>query len=129
MGSSAAETSIDRELLAAFRRRIVAAIEADLRREDAEAEARRAQVIPMVARIVTVARAAQQCGRAWLFGSFAWGRPEERSDIDLLVEDCPDPDALAADIWRAAERPAHVIPVDRAERSLIERALAEGRPL
>jgi predicted nucleotidyltransferase len=120
---------MDRELLAAFRRRIVAGIEQDLRREDTEAEARRAQVIPMVARIVAATRAAQQCGRAWLFGSFAWGRPEERSDIDLLVEDCADPDALAANIWRAAERPAHVVTVDRAERSLIERAVADGRPL
>ena len=56
--------SADRELLAAFRRRIVAGIEEDLRREDAEAEARRAQVIPVVARIVAAARTAQKCGRA-----------------------------------------------------------------
>jgi predicted nucleotidyltransferase len=121
--------SAEGELLAAFRRRIVAGIEEDLRREDAEAEARRAQVIPVVASIVAAARAAQTCGRAWLFGSFAWGRPEERSDVDLLVEDCADPAALAADIWRAVERPVHVIAADRAERSLLERALADGRPL
>jgi predicted nucleotidyltransferase len=121
--------SADRELLAAFRRRIVAGIEEDLRREEAEAEARRAQVIPAVARIVAAARAAQRCGRAWLFGSFAWGHPGERSDIDLLVEDCADPDTLAADIWRAVERPVHVIAADRAEPSLLERALADGRPL
>jgi predicted nucleotidyltransferase len=120
---------MDRALLAAFRRRVVAVIEEDLAREEAAAECRRAVVLPAVSKAVAEARAAGDCRRVWLFGSFAWGEPGERSDVDLLVEGCADPDALAAAVWRVADRPVHVVELERAPATLVERALREGSPL
>ena len=120
---------MDRELLAAFRRRVLAGIEDDLAREAAEVEARRASVLPPVAAAIAAARAEGRCTRAWLFGSFAWGTPVERSDVDILVASCDDPDALAAEIWRAIDRPVHVIQIENAPPSLAERVLRDGHPL
>lgn len=123
------DSSPDPELLRAFRRRWLAGIEADLRREQAEAEAERTRVLPLVREIIADARRRASCRRAWLFGSFAWSQPEPRSDVDLLVEGCPDPDALAAQIWTATGRPAHVVPLEEAASSLRERVLRDGVPL
>lgn len=120
---------MDLALLSAFRRRVVAVIEEDLAREEAEAQLRRDTTLPEVSRAVTEARAAGQCRRAWLFGSFAWGLPGERSDVDLLVEGCPDPDAIGAALWRAIHRPVHVIALEKAPSSLVERVLRDGQPL
>jgi len=116
-------------LAAAFRQRVLAGIRADLAREHTEAEALRAAVTPIVARLLAEARARGDCGRAWLFGSFAWGRPAARSDIDLLVEDCPDPFALSAVVWREVGRPVHVIEARSAPPGLVERVEREGTPL
>jgi predicted nucleotidyltransferase len=112
-----------------FRRRVIANIEADLAREDEEAESLRAEVVPLVAESVAAAREAGRCGKAWLFGSFAWGRPTERSDVDLLVTDCKSPDGLAAEVWRRVERPVHVVPLESAAASLVQRVLSEGQTL
>jgi predicted nucleotidyltransferase len=120
---------VDPELLPAFRRRVLEVIQADLDREAAEAEALRAELLPKVGEAVRAARAGGRCGRVWLFGSFAWGRPGGRSDVDLLVEGCADPDALAAEIWRAVDRPVHVLQAPEAPESLVERARREGCPL
>lgn len=114
---------------AAFRRRVLEVIEEDLAREDAEAAALQSDMAVRVARVLTAARSAGRCGRAWLFGSFAWGRPGQRSDVDVLVEDCAEPDALAADLWRETERPAHVVQRERAPAGLVDRVLADGKPL
>ena len=69
-------------------------------------------------------RGAGHCGRVWLFGSFAWGRPGERSDIDLLVEG--DDGEVAWEVSRACHREVHAIALQRAPDSLRERVLAEG---
>ncbi|HYO97555.1 MAG TPA: nucleotidyltransferase domain-containing protein [Polyangiaceae bacterium] len=114
---------------ATLRRRVVAVIEADLAREDEEAAALRSSVLPKVAAAVAEARREGRCGQVWLFGSFAWGRPTEGSDVDLLVAECDNPDELAASVWRRAERPVHVISVDKAPDTLVQRVLAEGHPL
>jgi predicted nucleotidyltransferase len=116
-------------LAAEMRRRVLAGIHADLEREHAESERLRSHVVPIVAAMVRAARARGECGRAWLFGSFAWGRPASRSDVDLLVEDCAAPDRLAAEIWRAVDRPVHVLVAARAPESLLERVQLEGRAL
>jgi len=120
---------MDPALRAAFRSRVLAGIEADLAREDREEAARRSEVLPALTAVLERTRADQRCGRAWLFGSFAWGHPGERSDIDVLVERCADPDTLAVEIWRATDRPAHVIELERAPASLVERAQRDGLPL
>jgi predicted nucleotidyltransferase len=120
---------MERTDLATFRRRVVACIQADLAREAEQAEALRAALLPLVSESIAKARQQGRCGKAWLFGSFAWGHPTERSDIDLLVADCEDPDVLAAEVWRQVERAVHVVVLDRAPQSLVQRVLAEGRPL
>lgn len=117
------------ELSQAFRRRVVAVIEEDLAREEAEAEVLRREVTECTRAAVERARLEGRCGRAWLFGSFAWGMPGQRSDVDLLVEGTPDPDALASFVWRAVDRPVHVVELEHAPVSLVERALNEGLPL
>lgn len=114
---------------ATLRRRALEVIESDLAREAEQAEVLRNIVVPVVVEALAKARREGRCERAWLFGSFAWGRPNERSDIDLLVEGCDDPDALAAEVWRRVERAVHVVALERAPESLVRRVLAEGRPL
>jgi len=114
---------------ATFRRRVLENIEADLAREAAQAEALRAAVVPVVAEALGDARREGRCERTWLFGSFAWGQPTERSDVDLLVARCEDPDALAAEVWRKVDRAVHVVTLERAPESLVQRVLAEGLPL
>jgi predicted nucleotidyltransferase len=91
---------MERTDFATFRRRVVAGIEADLAREAEQAESLRAAVLPLVSDSVAAARRQGRCGKAWLFGSFAWGRPTERSDIDLLVADCQDPERLSSNAER-----------------------------
>jgi predicted nucleotidyltransferase len=108
---------------------VIAGIEADLARETQQAEALRGSVIPVVVERIEQARRAGRCARVWLFGSFAWGEPRERSDVDLLVEGCADPDALAADVWRHVERAVHVVALERAPASLVERVLESGKAL
>lgn len=121
--------AMERTDFGTFRRRVIAGIEADLTREEEEAEALRGSVVPAVAERVAEARREGRCERAWLFGSFAWGEPTERSDVDLLVERCADPDALAAEVWRHVERAVHVVELERAPASLVERVLESGKAL
>ena len=120
---------MERALLIAFRERVLAGIREQLARESASAETRRAEVVPIVFSAIARARSEGRCGRAWLFGSFAWGSPQERSDVDVLVEGCAEPDSLAGEIWRVADRPVHVVEIERAAPSLVERVLSEGHPL
>jgi predicted nucleotidyltransferase len=119
-------TSDPAELLRAFRARVRETVERDLAREAAASEALSAEVLPKLRESVGRAREEGECGRAWLFGSFAWGEPGERSDIDLLVESCPDPDGLAGKVWRACDRPVHVVELRSAPQSLVDRVLADG---
>jgi predicted nucleotidyltransferase len=114
-------------LLHALRERVDAKIRADLAAEEQAAQALRERVLAAVRGAVEQARSAGPCGRVWLFGSFAWGEPGERSDVDLLVEG--DDSALARRVEQASGRAVHAIRLAEAPASLRERVLAHGLPL
>lgn len=109
-----------------FRAAVRANIERQLARETAESDARRIDVVTWLRSELVDARSDGEVGQAWLFGSFAWGQPGERSDVDVLVEDCPEPFRLAARISAAFDRDAHVIQRESAPESILQRVLAEG---
>lgn len=121
---------IDPELLAAFREAVRAKIRRDLADEAARSQELRDRIVPLVRQAIETARAAGHCRRAWLYGSFAggsWGQPGPRSDVDLLIEG--DDETVARFVSRVASRELHVLALDRAPPSLVERAMAEGLPL
>lgn len=67
-------------------------------------------------------------GRVWLFGSLVWGRPDERSDIDLAVEGLPPErfiEALAA-LMQAAPTSIDLLRLEEAPAALRARILASG---
>lgn len=108
----------------AFREAVLSKIRRDLEAE-AEASARlRAERLGPLREVVRSARAEGVCGEVVLFGSYAWGQPTARSDVDLLI--AGDTEEIAwrvgrvlgceVDAWRLEDAPA----------ALVERALAEG---
>ena len=119
----------DPDLVRAFGRAVRAHFEEEVANERAQAEARRAAVLPQVRAALARARADGLCGGAWLFGSYAWGEPGERSDIDLLVENCADPFMVASLVGRVCGRDVHVVEMSEAPLSLKERVRADGVPL
>ncbi len=119
----------DPELVRAFARAVRAHFEEEVAREHKEAEARREEVLSQVRGAIARARAEGLCGGAWLFGSYAWGQPAERSDIDLLVDGCSDPFVVASLVGRACGRDVHVVEMGEAPLSLKERARRDGVPL
>jgi predicted nucleotidyltransferase len=119
----------DPELVKAFNHTVRRHFAAQIAREREEAEVRRGAVVPLVRQAVARARAEGRCERVWLFGSYAWGEPGDRSDVDILVEGCADSIALASLIGRACERDVHVIDGADALDSLRGRVSAEGLPL
>ena len=119
----------DPELLRAFGRAVRAHFEKEVAEERKAAEARRAAVLPKVRAALEQARAEGLCKGAWLFGSYAWGEPGERSDVDLLVEDCADPIAVASVVGRGCGLDVHVIRVSDAPPSLRDRVRDQGVPL
>ena len=118
---------IDGTLLSAFREAVRAKIRRDLRDEERSAEALQARVVPLVRQEVEGARAEGVCRRAWLFGSFSWGRPTDHSDVDLLIEG--DEEEVGARVASACRREVHAVGFDRAPTALRERVLAEGTPV
>jgi predicted nucleotidyltransferase len=114
---------------AVFREAVRRKIARDLEEESAAGEALRRRVLPAVARAVAEARAQGRCREAWLFGSYVWDTPRERSDVDLLVAGCDDAMGLAGDVGKATGRDVHVVRFETAEAGLRERVLREGRPL
>ncbi len=112
------------ELFATFRRAVLSKIRRDLVEERAAADSLRERIVPLVAEAVQSVRDEGRCGRAWLFGSFAWGNPHERSDIDLLVEG--DDSEVAYRVGRACGRDVHALRFDEAPESLRQRCEAEG---
>jgi len=116
----------DPSLLEAFRAAVLRQIRKELAEEELQAETLKRQVLPHLRSAVGQARAAGECGRAWLFGSFAWSKPTGASDVDLLVDACPEPFRLAGELARVCGRDVHVVPLESAPTSLRERALAEG---
>jgi predicted nucleotidyltransferase len=119
----------DPELVRAFGRAVRRNFAEQIAREEAEAETRRQRVVPVVRQAIERARNEGACGRAWLFGSYAWDRPGERSDVDILVENCPDPILVASIVGRACSLDVHVIDTREAPASLRDRAVAQGLPL
>jgi len=65
-------------------------------------------------------------GRAWLFGSFAWGMHEPQSDVDLLVERASDSFAVASFVGGRSNRQVHVVSIEGAPESVKTRVLEEG---
>lgn len=114
------------DLLTAFRRTVVQRIRQQIASERERAQARRARTIPRLREAVRAARDRGRCTRVWLFGSYAWGQPGDRSDVDLLVEGCTDPMELAGDISDAVGIEIHVVTQDTAAPTLVQRALKEG---
>lgn len=106
-----------------------AKLRADLEREHRDGEQRKAAVLPLVRGTIEQERARSELGRAWLFGSYAWGSPTERSDVDVLVERCDDPMELAAIVGLAIDLEVHVVQLERAPELLVRRAIEEGVPL
>jgi len=119
----------DPDLVRAFGRAVRAHFDEELTKERGQAEARRATVLPGVRAALERARADGLCGDAWLFGSYAWGEPGERSDIDLLVKDCADPFMVASLVGRVCGRDVHIIEMSEAPPSLKERVQESGVPL
>jgi predicted nucleotidyltransferase len=119
----------DPDLLRAFGRAVRAHFEAEVANERTQAEARREAVLPVVRSAIDRARADGLCGDVWLFGSYAWGEPGERSDVDLLVDGCADPFVVASVVGRACGLDVHVIELSEAPLSLKERVRENGVPL
>ncbi len=119
----------DPELVRAFGRAVRAHFEQEVAKEREQAEARRAAVLPGVRGAIARARAEGLCAEAWLFGSYAWGQPGERSDVDVLVDGCPDPFVVASLVGHSCGLDVHVIEMAEAPASLKERVRADGVPL
>lgn len=115
------------ELLRDFARAVRAKIERDLESERRASSERRARVLAQVERGLAQARREGLCAEAWLFGSYAWGEPGERSDVGLLVAGARDPDLVAAIIGESCECELHVVQRQRAPEPLVRRALESGR--
>lgn len=104
-------------------------IEADLEREHAEAGELRGRVLPPLRSAIGRLRGEGRCGEVWLFGSYAWGAPTPRSDVDLLVRGGGDVFALAGELGAVVGRDVHAVPFEDAPESLRQRALADGLAL
>lgn len=64
----------------------------------------------------------------WLFGSLAWGRPHERSDVDLAVRGIPADRHYRA-LARASDivaGPVDLVDLDTCPASMRERILRDG---
>ena len=119
----------DPELLRAFGRAIRQNLEEQIAKEREAAAARRAIVVPLVREAVARARAEGLCEAVWLFGSYAWGEPGERSDVDIFVEGRRDTIAIASRVGRACGLDVHVVDSVEAPESLRQRVHAEGKLL
>lgn len=109
-----------------FRDAVRAQLQRDLEAERARARERERRVRPLLARAIEQGRSQGQCTEAWLFGSYAWGMPTERSDLDILAAGCRDPVALAVTLGELTGLDAHVVSLEKCEPSLLARVLAEG---
>ena len=119
----------DPDLVRAFARAVRAHFEEEVAKDREQAEARRTTVLPGVRSAIERARAEGMCDEVWLFGSYAWGEPGARSDVDLLVDGCADPFVVASLVGRACGLDVHVIDMSDAPASLKERVRKDGVPL
>lgn len=86
-------------------------------------------MLPTLRAAIERLRREGRCGEVWLFGSYAWGEPTPRSDVDLLVADADDVFALAAEVSAEVGPDVHVVPIEDAPETLERRARAEGMRL
>jgi predicted nucleotidyltransferase len=119
----------DPELLKAFGLAIRRNFAEQIANEREAAAHRRATVVPLVRAAIARARAEGWCGAAWLFGSYAWGEPGERSDVDIFVEGRRDTFAIASLVGRACGLDVHVVDSAEAPETLRQRVLTEGQAL
>jgi predicted nucleotidyltransferase len=119
----------DPVLLRALHRAVRRHLEQEIAQERAAAAARQVVVVPRVREGIAKARAKGLCHAAWLFGSYAWGEPGERSDVDVFVEGRADTTAIASIVGRACGLDVHVVDSTEAPESLKARVAAEGLPL
>jgi predicted nucleotidyltransferase len=120
---------IDPALLRAFRAAICAKIEREIAREQQTAERLRSEVLPRLRRGVERARDEGLCQGAWLIGSYAWGTPTERSDVDIVLEKAGDLTRIASLVGEEVRCQVHVIPLGAASEELRQRAISSGVPL
>jgi predicted nucleotidyltransferase len=87
--------------------------------------ARLSEALPGLVALL-VARGAQ---RVWLFGSLAWGKPHEDSDIDLAVEGLQAHAlwTIQGELLAAAPCAVDLVPIEEAPTALASRIRAEGR--
>jgi predicted nucleotidyltransferase len=115
------------ELLEAVHARVRANVEAQLARENAIADTLTARNVPSVRKAIAEARnAGEVSGRVWLIGSYAWGQPDARSEIDLLMETCPNRFGMMQRIEDAVGLDVDVILVDEADPRLLPHLQREG---
>lgn len=119
----------DPVLLRALHHAVRRHLEQEIAQERAVAAARKVAVVPRVREGIAKARAEGLCRAAWLFGSYAWGEPGERSDVDVFVEGRADTMAIASIVGRACGLDVHVVDGAEAPESLKARVAAEGLPL
>lgn len=118
-------------LLSQFRERILESLAKERGALSDASSPMQAQMTELLGKIIDEARRsglAARDDRIWLFGSFAWGQPDEHSDVDLLI-DSPNIDELAWRISRSCGRLVHAIALTEASPSLRRRVLRQGRPL
>ena len=117
---------VDPRLVRAFRRAVMEKIARDLEREQRLSHNLRTENLPHIKDGIEAARAEGLCERVWLFGSFAWGQPTERSDIDILVKQGRDLTRIACLVGDALQRDVHVVSWDDADETLCRRAREQG---
>lgn len=73
--------------------------------------------------------AARGAYRVWLFGSFAWGRPDEDSDLDLAAEGLAADELLRAqgELLAAAPCAVDLVRIEEAPPALATRIRAQGK--
>lgn len=108
----------------AFREAVLAKIRRDLEAEARTSARLRTERLSLLRGLVLSARADGVCGEVVLFGSYAWGQPTERSDVDLLIEG--DTRELAWRVGRTLGCEVDAWRIQDAPETLVERARAEG---
>lgn len=122
--SEAPSTAATDPQLGTFRAAVLAKIRRDLADEAAATERLRAELLPRLRALVAAARADGVCDEVVLFGSYAWGRPTDRSDVDLLV--AGDATELAWRVSRALGCEVDAWRLEDAPETLVARAQADG---
>lgn len=99
------------------------------RLREARAAAHRACLLAKVPELAAILRDRYGARRVLLFGSLAWGEPDELADLDLAVEGLAAADyfeALGELLW-ISPAPVDLVRLEDAAPGLAARIAAEGR--